>query len=113
VNKSSKEFFLALSDRQKIIFLARLSNDLTIHGRAFGLDLCGQDQIAAFKGLNELQHQISQHLAHLVEVSDRYPDDVLWEILLEKARHYRISAYLNESLDDRAQRFARGISEVN
>ena len=54
MNKSPKEFFLALPNQQKMIFLARFLNDLTIHGRGFGLDLTGEIQIAAFKGLNEL-----------------------------------------------------------
>jgi hypothetical protein len=111
--KSPKEIFLALSDQQKIIFLARLSNDLTICGRDVWLYFKGEAQIAAFKGLNELQHQLSQHIAHLAEASERYPDDVLWEILQEKAMHYRISTCLNQSLDDRAQRHARDISEGN
>jgi hypothetical protein len=54
MNKSPKEFFLALPNQQKMIFLARFLNDLTIHGRGFGLDLTCEIQIAAFKGLNEL-----------------------------------------------------------
>jgi len=113
MNKSPKELFLALSDQQKIIFLARLSNGLTIHGRAFGLDLSREAQIAAFKGLNELQHQISQHIAHLAEASDRYPEDVLWEILQDKAARYSISACLNGSLDGQTQRLARRNIEIN
>jgi hypothetical protein len=113
MNKSPKKFFLALPDQQKIILLARLSHDLTIHGRAFALDLTGETQTAAFKGFNELQHQISRHMAHLAEASDRYPDDVLLEILQEKAAHYRISACLNQSLDDRAQRLTRRIPETS
>jgi hypothetical protein len=105
--KSPKEVFLALSGQQKIVFLACLSHDLTIHGRAFALDLTGETQVSAFKGLNELQHQISQQIAHLADASDRYPDEVLWEILQEKAARYSISTYLNQSLDGHAQRLAK------
>jgi hypothetical protein len=55
--------------------------------------------VQAFKGLNELQHQISQHIAHLGEDSKRYPEDVLWEILYEKAARYGWSAHLKQSLN--------------
>jgi hypothetical protein len=105
--KSPKVVFLALSVQQKIVFLACISHDLTIHGRGFAVDLTGEAQVSLFRGLNELQHQISQHIAHLAEASDRYPDDVLWEILQEEAARYSISTYLNQSLDRCIQRLAR------
>jgi hypothetical protein len=60
-NEEMRNWYLDLPDPQKQIFLAVLSNNLTIHGRTFGLDLEGEEQTKAFKGLNELHHQISQH----------------------------------------------------
>ena len=99
MDEELKVRYLGMSDPQRLIFLARLSNDLTIHGRGFGLDLAGSQQVQAFKGLNELQHQISQHIAHLGEDSKRYPEDVLWEILQEKAARYGLSAHLKQSLN--------------
>jgi hypothetical protein len=41
----------------------------------------GEEQTKAFTGLNELQHQISQHIAAIGIGSDRYPDNVFWQIL--------------------------------
>jgi len=99
MSEELKARYLGMSDSAKLVFLARLSHDLTIHGRAFGLDLGGNQQVQAFKGLNELQHQISQHIAHLGEDGKRYPEDVLWEILHEKAARYGLSAHLNQSLN--------------
>jgi hypothetical protein len=99
VNETFKERFLALSDSEKMVFLAQLSHDLTIHGRAFGLDLTGEPQVAAFNGLNELQHQISSHISALGLGRDRYPDDALWDILQGTALNYRLSAHLKSSLD--------------
>jgi hypothetical protein len=99
MNEMLKMRFLALSDSEKIVFLAQLSHDLTIHGRSFGLDLAPETQIAAFKGLNELQHQISSHISGLGLGRDRYPDDVLWKILHETASNHRLSAHLRSSLD--------------
>jgi hypothetical protein len=50
-----KAWYLELSDGNKQIFLALVSNHLTIHGRFVGLEVHGEGQIQAFKGLNELQ----------------------------------------------------------
>lgn len=100
-----KRWYLGLPDDKKQIFLAFVSNSLTIHGRSFGLDLAGEQQIAAFKGLNELQHQLSSHIAAIGLNRERYPDDVFWNIIDEKAGCYNISSALIDSL-----RFARSIS---
>jgi hypothetical protein len=99
MSEELKDRYLVMSDRQKLVLLAWLSHQLTIHGRAFGLDLTGNQQAQAFKGLNELQRQISQHIAHLGKDSKRYPEDVLWEILHEKAARYGLSAHLKQSLN--------------
>jgi hypothetical protein len=94
-----RDWYLALTDSRKQIFLALVSSDLTIHGRGFGLDLSGEEQSRAFKGLNELQHQLSGHIVALGLGRDRYPDDVLWQILTEKAAAYGLSPHLRQSLD--------------
>lgn len=94
-----KDWYLELPDSDKVIFLALISGHLTIHGRAFALDLAGEEQISSFKGLNELQHQISFHLAGIGMKKDRYPDDVFIQILSEKASSFGLSAHLAQSLD--------------
>jgi hypothetical protein len=98
-NDELRSWFLVLPDSDKQIFLSFVSYQLTIHGRSFGLDLTGTDQINAFKGLNELQHQISSHVAAIGLMQERYPDEVLWNILDEKAAYYGILAHLKQSLD--------------
>ena len=90
-------WYLELSDSKKQVFLALVSSALTIHGRSAGLELSGEEQIQAFKGLNELQHQISGHIVAIGLASNRYPDDVLWNILQEKAAEHQISHALAES----------------
>jgi hypothetical protein len=94
-----KNWYVALPEADKQIFLALVSNHLTIHGRAFGIDLAGPAQSRAFQGLNELQHQISGHIAAIGVRRDRYPDEALWEILHEKAATYALLAHLKQSLD--------------
>ena len=100
-----KAWYLELSDGKKQIFLALVSNHLTVHGRFVGLKVHGEGQVQAFKGLNELQHQISSHIAAIGLAASRYPDDVLWNILEEKAAQYQVSPAFAESL-----RFARSRS---
>jgi hypothetical protein len=103
-NDELRNWYLALTDSNKQVFLALVSNHLTIHGRDFGLYLSGIEQSPSkafnvFKGLNELQHQISAHIAAIGLQHDRYPDDVLWKILHEKASAYGLTAHLGQSLD--------------
>jgi hypothetical protein len=98
-NDDLRSWYLALSDSNKQIFLALVSSHLTIDGREFGLHPPGEQQSRAFKGLNELQHQISSHIVGLGLGRDRYPDDVLWEILAEKAAAYGLNPHLRQSLD--------------
>ena len=103
-----RHFYLALPDPDKQIFLAFVSHDLTIRGRGFGLDLVEMELVNAFKGLNELQHQISSHIAGLGLGSDRYPDDVLWQILLETAAGYRLRACLEGAISRAGSASYRG-----
>jgi hypothetical protein len=96
----SRNCYLSLTKSNKQIFLAFVSHSLTIHGRAFTLDgLSGEQLHRAFNGLNELQHQISGHIAGIGLDRDRYPDDVLWQILLETAAAYGLSNHLKNSLE--------------
>lgn len=94
-----RDWYLALTDSDKQVFLALVSSDLTIHGREFGLHPPGELQSRGFKGLNELQHQISGHIVGLGLGCDRYPDNVLWQILAETAAAYGLGSHLKQSLD--------------
>jgi hypothetical protein len=101
-NDELRNWYLALTDTDKQVFLALVSSHLTIHGRDFGLSPSGAEQGKAFNafiGLNELQHQISGHIAAIGLRHDRYPDNVLWKILHEKAAAYGLTAHLGQSLD--------------
>jgi hypothetical protein len=98
-NSELRDWYLALTDSDKQIFLALVSNHLTIHGREFGLHPASEQQARGFKGLNELQHQISGHIVGLGVGRDRYPDETLWQILAEKAAAYGLSPHLTASLE--------------
>lgn len=85
-----KAWYLELPNDKKQVFLAIVAHQLTVHARYVAYELSGERQIRELKGLNELQHQISREA--------RYPDDVLWEILKEKAEQYQISPLLAQSI---------------
>jgi len=65
MSDSPYRWFCVCSNREKISFLAWPSHDMTMQGRGFGHYLEGDVAVRAFKGLNELQHQISQNIGHL------------------------------------------------
>jgi hypothetical protein len=92
------DLFLSFSDQQKIVALAWLSHELTIHGRAFGLDFVGKEQIAAFTGLNELQHKISQNIGHLGQGTNCYTGEQVLQALRGTAAHYGLASHLRSSL---------------
>jgi hypothetical protein len=98
-NDELRDWYLALTDPHKQVFLAIVSHQLTVHGRGFRLDLTAAEQIKAFEGLNEIQHQISSHIAGIGMICARYPDDVLWNILNEKAAFHGLLAHLKQSFD--------------
>jgi hypothetical protein len=108
VSESAKRQFLSLADADKQIFLARISLELTIVGRAQVLDHRGDQLIAALSGLNELQHTLSSQIAALGAGAARYPDDVFWSVLCEKAATYSISDAL-----DKAIRFAESLQKTS
>ena len=91
------DLFLSLSDQQRIVALAWLSHELTIRGRAFALDFVGKQQIAAFKGLNELQHKISQNIGHLAEGTNRQSGEDILQTLRGTAAHYGLASHLRSS----------------
>ena len=74
-----------LSPTLQARLLASLSHDLTIVARSYD----GPEGREALSGilvaLNELQHQITAQIGHLIGNEERYPDDVFVEILFEHA----------------------------
>ena len=107
-NDDLRNWYLALTDSNKLIFLALVSSDLTIHGREFGLHPPSEQQSRGFKGLNELQHQISGHIIGLGSGDGRYSDEDLWQILAETAAAYGLRPHLRDSL-----KFARSRGRWN
>ena len=94
-----RDWYLGLPDSDKLTFLVLVTGHLTIHGRASGLDLSGEAQTKAIKGLNELLHLISFHFEGIGRKQERYTDDLFLQALFEKASLHGLSTQLTESLD--------------
>ena len=100
-----KSWYLDLPNNKKQVFLAIVAHQLTVHARYAAYKLTGEQQIRELKGFNELQHQISSHIGAIGLSKERYPDEVLWQILQEKAEQHQISPDLAQSVQ-----FARSLS---
>jgi hypothetical protein len=96
---------LSVADQQR--FLALIGLDLTIHGRAFLLELQGPVLVRSLAGLNELQHKIASHIAALAGDAPRYPDDILFRILEEVATEYEVTDALQRAIGFAATREPR------
>lgn len=79
------EAFESLSSREQVRFLLRLAWRLTVVARNYYVPQ--SDQLAdptAIREINELQHRVTAHaLAVLDENPNRYPNDVLLDIILK------------------------------
>ena len=77
--------YRGLSPTRQARLLASLGHDLTVVARSYygpeGREAPSHILIA----LNELQHQVTAQIGHLIGNEDRYPDDVFIQILFEHA----------------------------
>ena len=93
-----RNWYVGLSDADKLTFLAQVMANLTIQGRAF-VDLPAEQRAKVLWGLNELQHQISNQCVGIGMSSERYPEEVFLNIIEEKALFYGLSAQLAWSFE--------------
>jgi hypothetical protein len=99
--------YTALDSPAKARFLAVLSNQLTVFMREeYDESLDSARRIKRLMGANELQHHLSSELRHhLDQDTNRYPDEVLLNILLEKAQYFELSNQLQQALIGTAKKF--------
>jgi hypothetical protein len=77
-----RDAYCKSSSKAQLSLLSGLAHEMTIVGRSFYSD--GPAPSDGMIALNELQHQITGQLRHLVaEDGERYPDDVFVNILFE------------------------------
>jgi hypothetical protein len=98
--------YAILDSPAKARFPAALSNQFTIFVRGdYDESADCARLVKRLMGSNELQHHISSELRHHLEGDpDRYPDEVLLNILFEKAHHYELSDELQQALVVTAKR---------
>jgi len=96
-----------MTDAQQLLFLAKLSCNLTIAGRhalpGASPDLTVDQQIRRLEGVNECQHRIAAQLISILKPSDaRYPDEALCAVLFEVAAEYEFTDDFSRALDGTA-----------
>jgi hypothetical protein len=94
--------FLALDEKQKTVFLTRLSYELTIVFR----DFASRDNISAEQrshllyGVNELQHRLSAQLGKYARQDDSgFPDEVILPVVLEMAQNYGMEKLIESTAE--------------
>ena len=93
------ERYTALDSKTKVRFLALASFFLTVSLRGDYNNADLEYRVRRLQGTNELQHHLSSELGHHhAEETKRYPDDVLINILAEKAAFYGLSGELASAL---------------
>jgi hypothetical protein len=94
------DLYRGLDSVGKVRFLASCSYNLTVAMREFyGDEYAAETRAQSLMGANELQHHLASELSHHHEQDEkRYPDDVLLNILFEKAAFYQISPQLGYAL---------------
>lgn len=99
--------YTALDSSAKARFLAVLSHQFTVYMREnYDESIASDQRIKRLMGANELQHHLSSELRHhLDEDINRYPNEVLLDILFEKAHYYQLSNELQAALIYTAKRF--------
>lgn len=101
---AARDALPAFSNEQRLSFLADLIFQLSIAARSTHSDSADDDQtsLRTLREVNEMNHQISQHLLHAlrnIAADQRYPDDVFVEILHDHARAGRCTAIVEYALD--------------
>ena len=83
-----KSAFSTLPLDNRVNFLSSLALELTISMRGAYPTLVGEKvSLMKLMGLNEVQHTVAGQLKKmLAKDNDRYPDDVFFDILFEKAK---------------------------
>lgn len=100
----TKHHFLGRPAAEQQVFLASVAFELTVAFRGLLLDLQGSELVRALTGVNELQHTLTSQIGALCSGSSRYPDDVFWQILSEKAAMYGLTEPLDRALTFAATR---------
>jgi hypothetical protein len=84
-----KQSYAGLLSDKKTFFLSILALELTVSARGAypSQELkVEKDSLTRLICLNEIQHTVTGHLAKMINKDDeRYPDDVFFEIMFEKA----------------------------
>jgi len=80
--------FSNLSSKRKILFLSLLAHNMTISAReTYIADSIQIKEPSKLRAFNEMQHQITAQLIHILEDDPlRYPDEVLFNLLDDIAR---------------------------
>jgi hypothetical protein len=102
MNKTnSVETFINSSHAEKVDVLLRLAHELTILARdTYDPESDGVTNPSRLRSINEIQHRVIGFvLALMTNNPNRYPDDVLVQIILDHPEDIELQRQLQEALD--------------
>jgi len=105
------EFLQQHDDRTRMAVIAEIMHNLTIMGRAVGLDLSGEPFRQAMLGLNEIQHSLSGSLMVLRNKRE-FSCEFCAGAIFDKAQGYGISGPVGHEVTRALDRRARELPVV-
>ena len=87
--------FSKLTSRDKAIALSRITFHLTIAARDifFCSNYDDSDKVKRAIGISEINHRVTSSVISILKDEPRYPDDVLFNILIEIAEKHELVTY--------------------
>ena len=107
-----KSWFAAQSQQCKNFVLLQLGNELTIYLRDISTTNDKELMLKAGWVVSECQHRILSYVIAAMTGQDRYPDEVIAEIVFDHIEHPALRSrtqLLWESAMDRAERFGTAL----
>lgn len=105
------ERYVAMPEERKAAFLISLSWWLTVSLRGCYDEADEGLRATKLQGANEIQHQLASEAGHhLVGNLERYPDDALIRICVEKAGMYKIGGEFGGAVKRALDRFETKLS---
>ena len=112
--EQAQQAYAALPPERQARFLASLAHDITVWARDSYPQLLHDTALVVerLRAINELQHRVTAHIAHLLNENElRYPDDVFVAILFDFARAAACESKLAETFEQLHAAYLRSRSD--
>jgi hypothetical protein len=103
-----KEQFLACGNADKVMIMLNLMFNMTIVIRDVFHERSDDVKLKASYVVSEINHQITSYVIATMLTEARYPDDVIFDIIIKKFTSSDIKGYLTKTWDASVQSLRDG-----